>query len=254
MSKTLEQLLEENLLPEDLSSVEPFKIIERWLDEATSLNWQANPNAMVLSTLQSKNISVTETKAQILDNDTKQKEILVPDSRVVLCKGINTVFGFLSFYTNYQSAKGQQLLAQPFASVVMHWDNLGRQVRVNGYITKAPTLDSENYFATRHPLSRLGAWASNQSQPISSRQQLLTKLEAEKKRFAEVGDDIPRPTHWGGYRLWADKIECWIAHPGRIHDRAIWTRNLVDRNQKTGPEGEHEELHFSAWNSSRLQP
>jgi len=254
MSKPLEELLKEDLLPDDLDQCSPFALAARWLHEASDLALQPNPNAMVISTLRKKQVRKTSNEAHVFANDSNLEAIQVPDARVVLCKDINIEHGFVVFYTNYQSAKGAQLSQNPVAAAVFHWDKLGRQVRIAGEITKAPMFDSEQYFNTRHPLSKLGAWASEQSQAIPSRQALLDQLEQEKQRFAEAGDAIPRPPHWGGYRLWADRIECWIAHPGRIHDRALWTRNLLDRVDKTGPAGAHEELHFGAWRGTRLQP
>lgn len=254
MTKTLDELLKEDLLPENLEQVSPFSIAERWLQEATALAWQPNPNAMLISTLTEKEIRKAKDEANVFANDSDLETRLVPDARVVLCKDINVEQGYVVFYTNYQSAKGTQLKHHAVATAVFHWDNLGRQVRISGEVTKTPMLDSENYFNSRHPLSRLGAWASDQSKAVLSRQELLDKVEAEKKRYADAGDNIPRPPHWGGYRLWADKIECWISHPGRIHDRAVWTREITDRVEKTGPEGLHEELHFSTWSATRLQP
>ncbi len=254
MTKTLAELLKEDLLPDDLTQVSPFAIASRWLQEATELAWQPNPNAMVVSTLTESKRRKAKDEANIFANDSDLETRMVPDARVVLCKDINVEQGYVVFYTNYQSAKGEQLKDHPVATAVMHWDNLGRQVRISGEITRAPMLDSEHYFNSRHPLSRLGAWASDQSRPIASRKALLAKLEEEKQRYAEAGDNIPRPPHWGGFRLWAEKIECWIAHPGRIHDRAVWVREVTDRVEKTGREGIHEELHFSAWKATRLQP
>jgi len=175
---------------------------------------------MVISTLTEKEVRKTKAEAHVFNNESEKKTRLVPDARVVLCKDINIEKGFVVFYTNYQSAKGSQLKDNSVATAVFHWDNLGRQIRISGEITKTPMMDSEHYFNSRHPLSRLGAWASDQSRPIEARKELLDKLEEEKTRYAEAGDNIPRPPHWGGYRLWADKIECWIAHPGRIHETA----------------------------------
>jgi len=107
-------------------------------------------------------------------------------------------------------------------------------------------MESESYYNSRGTLSRLGAWASDQSQPVESRNALLNRLEEEKQRFESAGENIPRPPYWGGYRLWATKVELWISHPGRIHDRAIWTRNITDQQEG--------EFHFSKWSSTRLQP
>ena len=241
---TQEDLLKENLLPENLR-LSPFTILERWLNEATELAWQPNPNAMVVSTVRESTVKKIEN-ATVFDNDALEEKTFAPDARVVLCKNINVEKGYLVFFTNYQSAKGKQLKAFPNATAVFHWDNLGRQVRVSGQVVRSPALESEKYFNTRHPLSRIGAWTSDQSQEIDSRKTLLNRLEEQKNRFKVAGEDIPRPPHWGGYRLWATKIELWIAHPGRIHDRAVWTREIKDIQQ--------DEFHFGAWHGTRLQP
>lgn len=239
-----EELLKEVLLPEDLK-LSPFKIVSRWLNEATELAWQPNPNAMVVSTVAESLIKKTD-QAAVFDNDASEEKTYIPDSRVVLCKDIDIDKGYVVFFSNYQSAKGEQLKELPNATAVFHWDNLGRQVRISGQVLRSPVLESEKYFKSRHPLSRIGAWTSDQSQPIESRKVLLERLEEQQERFKVAGDDIPRPPHWGGYRLWATKVELWLSHPGRIHDRAVWTRNIKDI-QKNG-------FHFSKWKATRLQP
>ncbi|NNC98359.1 MAG: hypothetical protein HKN88_09845, partial [Gammaproteobacteria bacterium] len=157
----LEKYLKENLLPEDLR-LSPFQIFSRWLNEATELAQQPNPNAMVISTLAEQTIKKAD-QATILDNEAVEETVMVPDARVVLCKDINLEKSYVVFFTNYQSAKGEQLSRHPFATAVFHWDQLGRQVRISGRISRSPAMESENYFNTRHPLSRLGAWASDQS-------------------------------------------------------------------------------------------
>src|SRR5262249_27478341 len=164
-----------------------------------------------------------------------------PSARVVLCKEIVPQPGYLVFYTNYLSRKGQQLTDNPRAAVVMHWDALHRQVRVEGPVIKAPAADSDAYFASRPWTSRLGAWASAQSQPIGSRKELHEAVAKAAERFhtpspegtpphggtpsldsaaADTSTDyvIPRPPHWGGYRLWADSVELWVEGDARIHD------------------------------------
>jgi len=238
------ELLKENLLPKDLR-YSPFKTVARWFNEAVELAWQPNPNNMVLSTVK-ETTHKKVTQARVLDNEALDEIIYVPDSRVVLCKDINIEKSYLVFYSNYQSAKGEQLKANANATALFHWDNLGRQIRISGRIVKSPVMESENYYNSRGTLSRLGAWASDQSQPVESRNALLNRLEEEKERFAPAGDNISRPPHWGGYRLWATKVELWISHPGRIHDRAEWTRDITDQLE--------DEFHFSKWSATRLQP
>ncbi|MEJ1966451.1 MAG: pyridoxal 5'-phosphate synthase [Gammaproteobacteria bacterium] len=232
------------LLAEPLPA-EPLKIAAAWLAQASAEQNQPNPNAMVLA---------TATPAG------------VPSARVVLCKGIVAPPGYLRFYTNYLSRKGHELAENPRAAVVMHWDHTHRQVRVEGHIVLAPQADSDAYFASRALASRVGAWASQQSQPVGSRQKLLDGVAAAAKRFGvEAGSDglddlagsgetgpatnepvVPRPPHWGGYRLWADAVELWVEGDHRIHDRARWTRTLTPKG--TG------DFDYGPWSATRLQP
>ena len=241
---TLEELLKENLLPTDLR-FSPFKIVSRWFNEAVELAWQPNPNNMVISTVQ-ESTQMKTAQASVLDNEASEEKVYIPDSRVVLCKDMNIQKGYLVFYSNYQSTKGEQLKLNANASALFHWDNLGRQVRISGKVMKSPVMESEKYYNSRNPLSRIGAWASDQSQRIASRQALVDRVEEEQERFKPAGENIPRPPHWGGYRLWANKVELWISHPGRIHDRAVWTREVRDQQE--------DQFHFSNWTSTRLQP
>lgn len=143
-----------------------------------------------------------------------------PSVRMVLMKGVDDE-GF-RFYTNLESRKGRELSHNPKAAMCFHWKSLRRQVRVEGVVTEAPGWTVDNYFKTRHPLSRLGAWASRQSQPLGSREE----LEARVREFAQKfkGQDIPRPPHWGGYVLKPAKIEFWQEGEGRLHDRFVFAR------------------------------
>jgi pyridoxamine 5'-phosphate oxidase len=209
------------LLPDPLPA-EPLVVAAEWLGQAWRERRQPNPNAMVLATATPEGF---------------------PSARVVLCKHIEPVPGFVVFYTNYQSRKGRELAANGRAAVVMHWDHLHRQVRVEGRILKAPACDSDAYFASRHLASRIGAWASQQSEPIASRAQLLKAVEATTQRFAA---SVPRPPHWGGYRLWAESVELWSEGEARIHDRARWTRTLHPRGE--------DQFDTGTWSATRLQP
>ena len=240
------------LLPDPLPA-EPLVIASRWLEEAWKAAQQPNPNAMVVASV--------DAEGQ-------------PSARVVLCKDIVPTPGYLVFYTNYQSRKGRQLTQQPRAAVVMHWDALHRQVRVEGPVVKTPEADSDKYFASRAWQSRLGAWASQQSEPIGSRADLQAAVVAAAKRFGTPVPDapvdslspnldgpargagtqdtagrevvVPRPPNWGGFRIWAESVELWVEGEARIHDRARWTRTLkkkADGTFDTGP-----------WTSTRLQP
>jgi pyridoxamine 5'-phosphate oxidase len=222
------------LLPDPLPA-EPLVVVSDWLAKSWQSRQQPNPNAMVLATA---------------DSDGR------PSARVVLCKDIVPQPGYLVFYTNYLSIKGRQLTENPRAAVVMHWDAMHRQVRVEGPIVRAPDADSDAYFASRPWQSRLGAWASAQSEPIGSRKDLVAAVVKAAERFhtpppdAEVSSSeqivVPRPPHWGGFRLWADSVELWVEGDARIHDRARWTRSLTPRGEGAFDVG--------AWSATRLQP
>jgi pyridoxamine 5'-phosphate oxidase len=221
-------------LPDPLPP-EPLVLAAQWLGEATKKAIQPNPNAMVLATADAAG---------------------VPSARVVLCKQMVPEPGYLTFYTNYNSHKGQDLAANPRAAIVMHWDALHRQVRIEGPVVRTAPEDSDRYFASRNWQSRLGAWASQQSEPIGSRQALYRQVAeaalklalpapSEDEQQADPGKRIPRPPYWGGFQLWAESVELWVEGSARIHDRARWSRTL-------SPEGDH----FAAgpWSASRLQP
>ena len=216
-------------------------MVNRWLAESWQLRQQPNPNAMVIATVGPEG---------------------QPSARVVLCKEIVPQPGYLVFYTNYLSRKGRQLAQCPRAAAVMHWDALHRQVRVEGPVVQAPAADSDAYFASRPWQSRLGAWASAQSEPVDSRKELQAALAKVAQRFgtpvpSEATNGtvseyaIPRPPHWGGYHLWAQSVELWVEGEARIHDRARWVRSLIQRvDDNTGV------VHFDTgpWAATRLQP
>jgi pyridoxamine 5'-phosphate oxidase len=223
------------LLPDPLPA-EPLVVVARWLADAWAAGRQPNANSMVLATA---------------SRDGR------PSARVVLCKDIVPQPGYLVFYTNYHSGKGRQLQDNPRAAAVMHWDALQRQVRIEGPITQGPEKDSDRYFASRPWQSRIGAWASAQSEPLASRTRLLDAVKEAARRFGTpvpgtpaadaAGDfEIPRPPHWGGLRLWAESVELWVAGDARIHDRARWTRPL----QAAAAGG----FTPGAWQVTRLQP
>jgi pyridoxamine 5'-phosphate oxidase len=223
------------LLPEPLPP-EPLVVLDRWMAEAWQHRHQPNPNSMVLAT-----------------SDPAGR----PSARVVLCKEVVPVPGYLVFYTNYLSRKGRQLAENPRAAAVIHWDAMHRQVRIEGPVVQAPGADSDAYFASRPWQSRVGAWASAQSEPVGSREQLLESVAAAAQRFGtplpwQSGPEsaldipIPRPPHWGGYQLWADCVELWVEGEARVHDRARWTRKLREL-----PSGYFE---AGPWTATRLQP
>ncbi len=218
-------------LPESLPE-SPFPIFQSWFDEAWEKRITPNANAMSISTLHEDGF---------------------PDSRIVLCKEIEPDNGSIVFYTNYNGAKGQQLAANPFASVVFHWDEYERQVRIRGQVVHATEEESDRYFASRRLESRLGAWISDQSQPIESRQALLDKageviahLNLDASALMNGEDvQVPRPPHWGGFRIHAQSVELWAGGVGRIHDRARWNRDVTI---------EGEQVTTGSWSSTRLQP
>ena len=221
-------MLSEQFLPEPLPA-DPLPIFQQWFDDARRRALQPNPDAMVLATV----------------GDAGQ-----PSARVVLCKRVAADDGFIVFFTNRQSRKGRELDAHPRAAAVFHWDALHCQVRIEGPVLHSPDAESDAYFASRAVASRIGAWSSNQSQPLASRAALAAQVEAAAKKFGVTATtteaDIPRPAHWGGYRLWIDAIELWIEGPGRVHDRAVWKRELRPKDA----------ISFSAgpWSATRLNP
>jgi pyridoxamine 5'-phosphate oxidase len=142
-----------------------------------------------------------------------------PDARMVLLKGFGP--GGFRFFTSYESAKGGQLGAMPYAALVVYWRELDRQVRARGPVERLSAEDSDAYFATRPRESQLGAWASPQSRPLGSRGELETLLDEVRGRF---GGEVPRPPHWGGYVMKPDTVEFWQGQVARLHDRFRYTR------------------------------
>jgi pyridoxamine 5'-phosphate oxidase len=143
-----------------------------------------------------------------------------PAVRMVLLKG-HDARGFV-FYTNGQSRKGEELAANPRAALLFHWKSLRRQVRIEGLVAPAGPVEADAYFARRSRDSQLGAWASDQSRPLVSR-------EAFESRFARLaasreGREVPRPPHWSGYRVAPERIEFWTDRPHRLHERRLFTR------------------------------
>ena len=231
-------LLSTAALPDPLPE-SPMPLARAWLDEATRLKVQPNPNAMTLATVAADGR---------------------PAARIVLCRGLEVDAGCITFYTNYTSRKGQELAATGRAAVLFHWDTLHRQVRLEGPVTQVPAAESDAYFASRPWQSRVGAWASQQSQPVTERAALKQELEAQARWFGapveELGGTggasdyaVPRPPHWGGYRLWVEDAELWVEAAFRLHDRARWTRTLQ-------PTVSAEETRYvgGPWQAARLQP
>lgn len=213
----------------------PLEIAVQWLAQARLDAAQPNPNSMVLATVDSRGF---------------------PSARVVLCKEIAPSPGYIVFYTNYLSRKGRELAGNPRAAIVLHWDHRHRQVRAEGEVVPLSDIESDAYFRTRPWQSRLGAWASHQSQPVNSREALTEAVAREARRLGipydgpgsaepqEMNVEVPRPANWGGYRLYTDAVELWVEGEYRIHDRARWTRSLPHPITAGA----------TAWKATRLQP
>ena len=180
-------------------ATDPFALFDEWLAEARTSEIN-DPEAMALAT--------ADTSGQ-------------PSVRMVLLKGHGP--GGFVFYTNEQSAKGEDLAANPRAALLFHWKSLRRQVRVEGKVERVPDAQADVYFATRARDSQLGAWASDQSRRLDSRQTFESRFEEVKRRFE--GEDVPRPARWRGYRVVPERVEFWLDRPHRLHERRLFTRD-----------------------------
>jgi len=175
---------------------EPFQRFAEWFELAKK-SVATDPNAMTMSSV---------------GPDGR------PSSRVVLLKGFDER-GFV-FYTNLESRKGRELRAHPFAALCFHWKELERQVRIEGPVRLVPDDEADAYFASRPRGSQLGAWASKQSGPLPSREQLEEKVAELDRQYQ--GQPVPRPAHWSGFLVVPDRIEFWTSRISRLHDRELW--------------------------------
>ncbi|MED5813531.1 pyridoxamine 5'-phosphate oxidase [Mycolicibacterium sp. 050232] len=181
-------------------------LLRTWLSDAYRAG-EAEPNAMVVATTDDEGRPVTRT---------------------VLCKSMDETG--ITFYTNYDSAKGTQLAANPFASATFPWYRLGRQVHVRGPVTKVSREDTEAYWSKRPRGSQLGAWASQQSGPIASREALMAQLAEVTERFADL-ENVPVPPNWGGYLIAPESVEFWQGRENRVHNRIRVTGDRAERLQ-----------------------
>jgi len=196
---------------------DPFDLFASWFEEAGKSE-PNDPNAMALATVDPDGL---------------------PNVRMVLLKGLDEPGrdnrGFV-FYTNFESAKGREILSSGKAALLFHWKSLRRQIRIRGPVVPVEAAEADEYFASRPRGSRLGAWASDQSRPLESRFALEKKVASVTARYG-VGE-IPRPPHWSGFRLTPMQIEFWRDRPFRLHDRMVFARSQPR----------------SAWTTSRLYP
>ena len=203
--------------PDFSAADEPFALFHAWMSEAEKSEI-SDPNAMSVATVDPSGL---------------------PNVRTLLLKGVDDASsperGFV-FYTNFESAKGQELLANPKVGLLFYWKSLERQVRIRGTVSLASHEEADAYYASRPAQSRIGAWASQQSRPLSSRDVFEAKIQHYEKKFADGA--IPRPSYWSGFRVVPAEIEFWAARPFRLHDRIVFRRDAP----------------HDSWHKTRLYP
>ena len=212
---------------------QPLGIVRQWLHEAAERG-RRNPNATALATV---------------GPDGR------PSVRMVLLKEVSAADGYVVFYTNYRSRKARDLEHCEWAAAALYWEELGRQIRLEGRVVRSPDAESDAYFASRPFRSQLNAWVSAQSEPLADLED-LERLASDKARGYPPGSAeaaardapraVPRPPFWGGYRLWCDGVELWTEGVGRFHTRIRYTRTLTPVDAGG--------FHAEPWRSRRLQP
>lgn len=201
---------------------DPVRAAAQWLGEAEALG-RRNANAIALASADAAGR---------------------PSVRMVLLKELAPL-GYVVFYTNYGSRKGDELLTTGRAAAVLYWHELGRQVRFEGPVVRSPDAESDAYFASRPNLSQVNAWSSEQSRPLAD-PAALEERAAKVAAGKPAGQTLPRPDFWGGFRLWLEAVELWVEGKNRFHERVRYERELIARDAHS----------FSAgrWSSQRLQP
>ena len=212
---------------------QPLGIVRQWLQEAAQRGRRRNPNATALATV---------------GPDGR------PAVRIVLLKDVSVADGYVVFYTNYRSRKARDLEHCEWAAAALYWEELGRQIRLEGRVRRSPDAESDAYFASRPFRSQLNAWVSAQSEPLDDPEELERRASDKARGYppgsGSASDDapraVPRPPFWGGYRLWCDGVELWTEGLGRFHTRIRYTRTLTPV-----PAGG---FRGQPWRSRRLQP
>ena len=212
----------------------PLQVMAQWLREAQTSSARRNPLAMALATATADGI---------------------PSVRMVLLKGFAEQQGYVNFYTHHESRKGTEISVTQRAAGVLYWEEFGgRQLRIEGPVRRSSNDESDRYFASRPVHSQLNAWVSQQSRTLEDPASLPALATQKANEFgitaAALQDggpqEIPRPSHWGGYRIWIDRLELWSEGAGRFHDRYCYTRTLKQQ--------EDESFVGTNWQATRLHP